>query len=67
MQEQVHDIGRRRAWVIWLAALSVYVLAVFHRSSLGWRAYGRLGSAAARDAGACSCDARKEEVTAAAN
>lgn len=35
MQEQVHDIGRRRAWVIWLAALSVYVLAVFHRSSLG--------------------------------
>jgi MFS family permease len=33
--EQIHDIGRRRAWVIWLAALSVYVLAVFHRSSLG--------------------------------
>jgi sugar phosphate permease len=32
---QVHDIGRRRAWVIWLTALAVYVLAVFHRSSLG--------------------------------
>ena len=32
---QVHDIGRRRAWVIWAVALSVYVLAVFHRSSLG--------------------------------
>lgn len=34
-REQVHDIGRRRAWVIWLVGLSVYVLAVFHRSSLG--------------------------------
>jgi sugar phosphate permease len=33
--EQLHDIGRRRAWVIWLVALAVYVLAVFHRSSLG--------------------------------
>ena len=32
---QVHDIGRRRAWAIWLVALAVYVLAVFHRSSLG--------------------------------
>jgi len=32
---QVHNIGRRRAWVIWAVALSVYVLAVFHRSSLG--------------------------------
>ena len=32
---QVHDIGRRRAWAIWSVALSVYVLAVFHRSSLG--------------------------------
>lgn len=31
----VHDIGRRRAWLIWAVALSVYVLAVFHRSSLG--------------------------------
>lgn len=34
-REQIHDIGRRRAWVIWAVALSVYVLAVFHRSSLG--------------------------------
>ena len=33
--EQIHDIGRRRAWVIWGVALAVYVLAVFHRSSLG--------------------------------
>ncbi|WP_107770880.1 MFS transporter [Nocardioides sediminis] len=32
---QVHDIGRRRAWAIWVVALAVYVLAVFHRSSLG--------------------------------
>jgi MFS family permease len=35
MAEQIHDIGRRRAWVIWVAALSVYVLAIFNRSSLG--------------------------------
>ena len=35
MSRLVHDIGRRRAWVIWFVALSVYVLAVFHRSSLG--------------------------------
>jgi predicted MFS family arabinose efflux permease len=35
VSEQVHEIGQRRAWVIWLVALSVYVLAVFHRSSLG--------------------------------
>ncbi|MFT3874041.1 MAG: MFS transporter [Nocardioides sp.] len=33
--EQLHNIGRRRAWVIWVVAVSVYVLAVFHRSSLG--------------------------------
>ena len=33
--EQIHDIGRRRAWVIWLVALSVYMLAIFNRSSLG--------------------------------
>ena len=33
--EQIHDIGRRRAWAIWGAGLAVYVLAVFHRSSLG--------------------------------
>ncbi|WP_457205157.1 MFS transporter [Nocardioides sp. P5_C9_2] len=32
---QIHDIGRRRAWAVWVVALSVYVLAVFHRSSLG--------------------------------
>ena len=32
---QVHNIGRRRAWVIWLVGLSIYVLAVFHRTSLG--------------------------------
>ena len=35
VREQIHDIGHRRAWVIWSVALSVYVLAVFHRSSLG--------------------------------
>ncbi|HEY3527728.1 MAG TPA: MFS transporter [Nocardioides sp.] len=35
MPEQIHDIGRRRAWVIWLAGLAVYVLAIFNRSSLG--------------------------------
>ncbi len=34
-RRQVHDIGRRRAWVVWMVALAVYVLAVFHRSSLG--------------------------------
>lgn len=33
--EQIHDIGRRRAWVIWAVAMSVYVLAIFNRSSLG--------------------------------
>ena len=33
--DQIHDIGRRRAWAIWVVALAVYVLAVFHRSSLG--------------------------------
>ena len=33
--DQIHEIGRRRALVIWLAGLSVYVLAIFHRSSLG--------------------------------
>lgn len=32
---QVHTIGRRRAWVIWVVGMSVYVLAVFHRTSLG--------------------------------
>ena len=34
-RRQIHEIGQRRAWVIWLVALSVYVLAVFNRSSLG--------------------------------
>lgn len=33
--EQLHQIGRRRAHVIWAVSLGVYVLAVFHRSSLG--------------------------------
>lgn len=32
---QLHDIGRRRAWAIWLTGLGVYVLAIFHRTSLG--------------------------------
>jgi len=32
---KMHDIGRRRAWAIWAVAMCVYVLAVFHRSSLG--------------------------------
>ncbi len=43
---QLHEIGRRRAWGIWVVALSVYVLAVFHRSSLGvagLMAYERFG------------------------
>jgi sugar phosphate permease len=31
----MHDIGRRRAWVIWGTGLAVYLLAVFNRSSLG--------------------------------
>ncbi len=35
MSHQIHDIGRRRAWAIWLVGLSVYLLAIFHRSSLG--------------------------------
>lgn len=33
-QRQVHNIGRRRAWVIWAVGLSVYTLAIFHRTSL---------------------------------
>jgi len=33
--DQLHDIGRRRAYAIWVTALSAYVLAIFHRSSLG--------------------------------
>jgi sugar phosphate permease len=34
-ERQIHDVGGRRARLIWLVGLSVYVLAVFHRSSLG--------------------------------
>ncbi|MDX6325236.1 MAG: hypothetical protein QOK15_1590 [Nocardioidaceae bacterium] len=32
---QLHDVGRRRAWLIWAVAVSTYVLAVLNRSSLG--------------------------------
>ena len=32
---QVHGIGGRRAWAIWAVGLSIYGLAIFHRSSLG--------------------------------
>lgn len=35
LRRQVHNIGRRRAWVIWSVSVGVYVLAVFHRTSLG--------------------------------
>jgi MFS family permease len=35
LRRQVHNIGRRRAWAIWVVGLSVYLLAVFHRTSLG--------------------------------
>ena len=35
LRRQIHDIGRRRAWVIWSVALAVYTVAVFHRTSLG--------------------------------
>ena len=30
-----HRLGGRRAWLVWSAAISVYILAVFHRTSLG--------------------------------
>ena len=30
-----YPLGGRRAWAVWVSALMVYVLAVFHRSSLG--------------------------------
>jgi len=33
--DQLHNIGGRRAWVVWAAAVSVYVVAVFDRTSLG--------------------------------
>lgn len=32
---QLHDIGGRHAYAVWTAALAVYVLAIFHRTSLG--------------------------------
>jgi len=35
LRRQVHNIGRRRAWTIWAVGLAVYLLAVFHRTSLG--------------------------------
>ncbi|GAA5162645.1 HutD family protein [Ornithinimicrobium tianjinense] len=34
LRRQVHTIGGRRAWVIWLVGLAVYTLAIFHRTSL---------------------------------
>ena len=49
LRRQVHLIGHRRAWVIWLVGLAVYVLAVFHRTSLsvaGLLAAERFGIAA---------------------
>jgi predicted MFS family arabinose efflux permease len=30
-----YRLGGRRAWMVWSAAMSVYILAVFHRTSLG--------------------------------
>lgn len=35
LRRQIYGIGRRRAWLIWVVGLSVYTLAVFHRTSLG--------------------------------
>ena len=35
IRRQIYGIGRRRAWLIWAVGLSVYTLAVFHRTSLG--------------------------------
>src|SRR4051812_1305007 len=32
---QRHSLDGRRAWAVWAAAIAVYVLAVFHRTSLG--------------------------------
>jgi MFS family permease len=31
----VHSIGHRRAWTIWAVGIAIYLLAVFHRTSLG--------------------------------
>lgn len=30
-----HRLGGRRAWAIWLTAIAIYILAIFHRTSLG--------------------------------
>ncbi|HEX8971847.1 MFS transporter [Oryzihumus sp.] len=30
-----HPLGGRRAWLVWTVAIAVYLLAVFHRTSLG--------------------------------
>jgi MFS family permease len=30
-----YRLGGRRAWIVWSAAIAVYILAVFHRTSLG--------------------------------
>ena len=35
LKRQIHTIGRRRALAIWAVALTAYILAVFHRTSLG--------------------------------
>ncbi|GAB3886115.1 MFS transporter [Terrabacter terrigena] len=32
---QLYPLDGRRAWAVWAAAIAVYVLAVFHRTSLG--------------------------------
>ena len=32
---RLHDLGGRRAYAVWAAALGVYVLGIFHRTSLG--------------------------------
>ncbi len=32
---QLHNIGGRRAYAVWGAAMAVYILGVFHRTSLG--------------------------------
>ena len=31
----MHTIGHRRAWTIWSVGMAIYLLAVFHRTSLG--------------------------------
>lgn len=35
VREQLHRLGGRRAYAVWLVALSVYILGIFHRTSLG--------------------------------